>query len=152
MVGVVLVAAAAIPSSAAANSAFDQYVEVPPESGSKNPGKPGDKGQKGSGEEQGKTTTSGAGSSDSDAMVAWATGQDTGGPGSSAAGGSSGESNRSAGSSGGDGNGATAPAIGKSLGSVSVDTNGAPIALIVAMALSALIAASVMIARKRQFD
>jgi hypothetical protein len=155
VVGALIAVPMSLPGSALANSAFDQYVEQPPDSGSqssgnnvqntgKNPQKPGSTAT-------GKTTSGQA--SEADPMVAWATGETPAQPAGTAAdpGGSS-ASPKSSGSSGGGDSTASGISTNGSLEALSSDDRQAPILLIVLMAGSAILLAGFTLLRKRQIN
>jgi len=145
---------AAAPASALANSAFDQYVETPPDSGSQNPGNnavtpgggPGKPGSTAGGQD-------GSGSSAPvDPMVAWATGQAPAAPSGSTSGtgGSNPPESKSTGVS--DPQTASPMVATGSLEAISADSGQAPMLLIVLMVLSAAFVAGFALLRKRQHN
>lgn len=151
---------ASIPASAAANSAFDQYVEVPPDSGSnpgpKDPdetdpptdGKPGSPADKKPGKHG---DAIGSASGESDPMVAWATGQTPGG-GPTASDGTQRPNSANGGNAANtlgnqplEAEGSVAPAA--------LGGGGGPLFLLIAMIATGLLAViGVSISRKRQLD
>lgn len=158
VVGAIVVLPASVPTSAIANSAFDQYVEVPPDSGSENTAGPGITGSGTGNGGTGRPTRENGPAKDlkggsSDPMVAWATGQAPAVPAGtiaaadgSAVRGGTGEPGAKASSA--------EPLIGSgaTIGDVSAGGPPVPVALFLAMGLSLVLVAGVGIFSRRQSD
>jgi hypothetical protein len=146
---------ASLPSSAIANSAFDQYVETPPDSGTNNPGN-NDKPPNTSDDKDGNSAsghqnaTSGSGTS-ADPMVSWAEGNDPSDPSGTSAKHDSTSAGRD--QAGSDARSNT-PAVKKNgfLTPDSSDGGQTPVLLLVVMVLAAVSLAGLTIFRKRRLD